>query len=374
VRIAICHTQLQVLGGGERVALTIASELAKRGHSVILYGITNYNKSFFEEYYGIDLSTVKFVTSFGLLSLFKPFRHYRRCIIPYMLSKTRDFDLIIDTSSNGFYPIRTGTKSVCYIHYPFGKLPKSPIAKLSLLPIWNRIGYAFDCYDKLICNSLFTKNEINKLTSQDVTVIYPPVGVCNDPICHTKEKLICTVGRFSPEKNMEVMIASFREVYTTNPDWKLAIVGSSTSTNYLQMLKDLCKDLPVEFHCNAPHSTLCEIYSRASIYWHAKGFDVNEKGAYEHFGITTAEAMSHGCIPVVINKGGQCEIVDYGENGFRWDTPDEMIYHTNCIIADRDDQTTTLRNNAINKSKQYTEDIFRIQIALIVEDMMHESN
>ncbi len=369
MKVAICHTHLQMLGGGERVALTIASALAKRGHSVALYGITSYEKSFFEKYYNIDLSTVRFRTSFGLLSLLKVFGHYQKCIIPCILSKAKGFDLIIDTSSNGFYPICTDARSICYVHYPLDKLPETPFMKLFLLPIRNRIGYSFDRYDRILCNSLFTKNEVSKLTSQDVTVIYPPVDIYNGPMCHDKEKIICTVGRITPEKNLEVMIASFKEIHATYPDWRLVIVGSCRNTGYLQTLKSSCENLPVEFHHNATHGKLCEVYSRASIYWHAKGFGVEEKSAYEHFGITTVEAMSYGCIPVVINKGGQCEIVDHGENGFRWDTASEMIHYTKLIIAKSIDQNATLRSNAVKKSKRYSEDIFRKEITSVIEEV-----
>ena len=38
--------------------------------------------------------------------------------------------------------------------------------------------------------------------------------------------------------------------------------------------------------------------------------------------------MGAGCVPVVINAGGQKEIVENGENGFLWDTEEELINRT----------------------------------------------
>jgi glycosyltransferase involved in cell wall biosynthesis len=34
--------------------------------------------------------------------------------------------------------------------------------------------------------------------------------------------------------------------------------------------------------------------------------------------------MAAGCVPVVVNKGGQPEIVEHGKNGFVWNTLDEL--------------------------------------------------
>ena len=53
-------------------------------------------------------------------------------------------------------------------------------------------------------------------------------------------------------------------------------------------------------------------YKLAKIYWHASGFGEDlethpEKA--EHFGITTVEAMINGLVPIVIDAGGQKEIV-----------------------------------------------------------------
>jgi len=54
----------------------------------------------------------------------------------------------------------------------------------------------------------------------------------------------------------------------------------------------------------------------------------------EHFGITTGEAMSAGCVPVVINKGGQPEIVREKIDGFLWDTQDQLKKYTLKLVND----------------------------------------
>ncbi len=76
-------------------------------------------------------------------------------------------------------------------------------------------------------------------------------------------------------------------------------------------------------------------YGQAKIYWHATGYGINENTnpqAVEHLGISTIEAMSAGAVPIVINKGGQPEIVTHNINGLLWQSQDELINYTNQII------------------------------------------
>jgi glycosyltransferase involved in cell wall biosynthesis len=55
---------------------------------------------------------------------------------------------------------------------------------------------------------------------------------------------------------------------------------------------------------------------------------------YEHFGITTVEAMSAGAVPVVIDAAGQVEIVEHGATGYRFAGLDDLVSHTGRLIAD----------------------------------------
>ena len=55
--------------------------------------------------------------------------------------------------------------------------------------------------------------------------------------------------------------------------------------------------------------------------WQASGCSENHKPEpekFEHFGISIVEAMAAECVPVVIAKGGQPEIVQHGKNGLLW--------------------------------------------------------
>ena len=48
----------------------------------------------------------------------------------------------------------------------------------------------------------------------------------------------------------------------------------------------------------------------------------------------TVEAMAAGCVPIVINKGGQREIVEHGVSGFLWNTLEELKLYTMRVARD----------------------------------------
>ena len=116
----------------------------------------------------------------------------------------------------------------------------------------------------------------------------------------------------------------------------------------------MASGLPVEFLPNVPLQQLNDLYSRASIFWHAAGFGAGERSPerMEHFGISTVEAMSAGCIPVVFRGGGQQEIVQEGINGLLWDTAEQLQEATTRVL-DMKEEADRLSAGAIERSKEY---------------------
>jgi glycosyltransferase involved in cell wall biosynthesis len=91
----------------------------------------------------------------------------------------------------------------------------------------------------------------------------------------------------------------------------------------------------VHIYADIGFEELQRLYSEAAIYWHAAGYGAEEEPeAAEHFGITTAEAMGHGAVPVVIARGGQPELVGDGEAGYLWDQLDVLKSRTLELVDD----------------------------------------
>ena len=73
--------------------------------------------------------------------------------------------------------------------------------------------------------------------------------------------------------------------------------------------------------------------------------------------MTTVEAMTQGCVPVVINKAGQKESVKDGYDGFRWSTVEELNIKTEQLISDNY-LLNIMSLNAIEDSKRFLLDEF----------------
>jgi glycosyltransferase involved in cell wall biosynthesis len=170
-------------------------------------------------------------------------------------------------------------------------------------------------------------------------VVYPPIDIKDFKSAKPKTKQIISVGRFFGylrDKKQDLMIKVFKKIVDLKKaqGWSLHLVGGAQEgdSEYVNELKELAKGYPIEISPNLAFKDLKNEYAKSAIYWHAAGFGETDPEKMEHFGITTVEAMAAGCVPVVINLGGQKEIVKDGENGFLWDTPEDFERKTVDLI------------------------------------------
>jgi glycosyltransferase involved in cell wall biosynthesis len=163
-----------------------------------------------------------------------------------------------------------------------------------------------------------------------------------------KEHIILSVGRFFRglynDKRYDILIESFKRLCARLPHttWHYRLAGScgkdGRSQQYLAELMRAAQGYPIYFSVNVPFDELKRHYNTATLFWHAAGYGVDEEKhpeRAEHFGMSTVEAMSAGCVPVVVRKGGQKEIVSHGESGYLWDTVDELVGNSLQLIQDQ---------------------------------------
>jgi len=341
------------MGGGEKYIGKIAEILSRENEiSFIVFSQPDFKE--LETRLGIDLSRVA-VNNIGgpalllppslaaakKMALFLAKRIFSPTAVnTYRVSKcTRKYDLFMNQEHETFIPSHS-TRSFLICEVPPRKQP-----------LLRRIvtGLLFDpkatSYDKIVVNSYFTKKWVEKYYRREAEVLYPPIDT-NSFIPSSKQNIILSVGRFCTalhcKKQLE-MVKSFRKLCVEHDlkDWAYHLVGGLGSTprdrDYFVSCQEEVRGLSVYFHANATLEVLKELYGKARIFWHATGLgeDENEHPeCMEHFGITTVEAMAAGCVPVVINKGGQPEIVQNRINGFLFDTSGELIDCTIKLIRD----------------------------------------
>ncbi len=311
------------MSGGEKYMLSLALALSD-DHNVSLFwdgqdkeAITTMAKTRF----GFDLGKITFV----------PDIFSKDVSFVTKVSESRKYDLIIYLS-DGSIPV-----VACPLMLHF----QSPVEWVNGRSVKNRIKLLRT--KKVICNSYFTKFFIDRKFGIRSTVVYPPVDVPSLQKTD-KENIILNVGRFgintagSSYKKQDMLAKTFNKMIAEGlRDWKLVLVMSVKEEDQkaLTLFQKQFESKAIQFVINPTREKLWEFYGRAKIYWHASGFGEDlEKhpDRAEHFGISTVEAMSMGAVPVVINAGGQKEIVTNDKTGFLWDSAQELEKYTGDLI------------------------------------------
>jgi glycosyltransferase involved in cell wall biosynthesis len=224
------------------------------------------------------------------------------------------------------------------------------------------------CYDRILANSEYTRGWIRRLWGVDSEPLFPPIRV-DELHPGRKDRKVLTVGRFfAPgsghcKKQLEQVEAFGRMVRRGGLDgWQLHVVGGVEPAHrpYLTKVRKAAQGLPVFVHANAPRALVNELFATSSIFWSATGYGEDEERepwAFEHFGITTVEAMAAECVPVVIDKAGQRETVRDSVDGYRWSSLEELEAHTRELVAD-EALRERMAKSAGGRAQQFSEKAF----------------
>jgi len=229
---------------------------------------------------------------------------------------------------------------------------------------WDR---RLNSYRVRTCISRFTQEWTRRWWGIDADLFYPPVEI--DFQAAPKQPLILSVSRFARMKKQLELVEAFRAMDDLHrQQWQLVCAGGVESTpasrGYLEAVRNVAAGSPVNIQANLERPLLKQLYERAKLFWHGAGLGEDETlnpGLAEHFGIVTVEAMAAGCVPVVIHKGGQPEIVQHGVNGFLWHTVEELKQYTRLLAGDdalRERMAEAARQHAGEFSKRKYVDRF----------------
>jgi glycosyltransferase involved in cell wall biosynthesis len=354
MKIGVFDPYLDDLGGGERYMITLASCLSKANDVFVFWNEPNDLKKISDRF-DLDISRIK--VKRNIFSSKYP--SMRRMLESF------SYDIII-VLSDGSLPVLFSKKLFIHFQQPFIK--KNNPFKNYLKKI--RVSGFF-------CNSTYTKSFTDKVFAIDSRIIYPPV----DSMLKNKEKenYILHVGRFraknigsSDYKKQSIMVDAFKKMVDNGlSNWSLVMAIGLQDEDSIRFkeLEKKTKGYPIKFFLNLSKDKLSELYSKSKIYWHASGFGediVKNPELAEHFGISTVEAMSAGCVPVVINAGGQKEIVESGKDGFLWNTIEDLMDSTRNLIEDNN-TWAKMSKKAIKKSSLFTGDRFCTEIRKFIK-------
>ena len=349
MKIGIYAPYLTTCGGGEKYICKL-SEILSENHEVFFIAFDNPDIDELKKRLNVNLDNV----TFELITINKLFNNsFLKFVLKtlYISRMSKRYDIFINQENDTVISARS-SMSVYLCQLP-------SMANYNMLKdfyphlkkVFKRVlfGRCIHTYSLIVVYSHFVEQMVKRRYPKNkICVLYPPIEIEQEHY-FVKENVILNVGRFFVgghcKKQLE-MIQTFKEMCDADSvlnNWVFHLVGgvgaSPEDQEYIRRCRTESQGYPIYIHANLPSGALTEVYSKAKIYWHATGLEDDEIAhpeLMEHFGMTTAEAMSAGCVPIVINKGGQPEIVRHGIDGFLWNTVDELKQYTSRVIMNEE--------------------------------------
>jgi glycosyltransferase involved in cell wall biosynthesis len=349
-------------GGGEKYLARTARALRDSfpEHRVELVGPVPPDRAEYARMLNVDLSGIELAGTnrritpahrwLNRVTLLRPLRNYALGLQASRLTRAYDFFVGMAYA----IPIRSAA--------PRG-------AVLCQFPYQVRSERELAGYQLVVVQSDYVRSWVRQRWGRDAVVVHPPIDApAAAPDWQAKRRIILSVGRFighGHTKRQDLMVESFRRLLAQGLDgWELHLAGSvhrdAMHAGYFERVQELARGLPVRLHPDASYAQVQDLYRQASIYWHAAGYGVDAERnpeALEHFGMTTAEAMAHGAVPVAIGRGGQPEVVRSGHDGYLWQNPGELEARTLELIS-QPGLRRRLGEAARETSKRFSEDRF----------------
>ncbi len=347
-------------GGGEKYLFDCAKILKEEGFDVSI-AISSKEpisleesliiKKKYEDFLNYSLDGIKFISS--------PIYTNQNFLTKILW--TAKFDILYyQTDGSLFFSL--AKKNILHIQIPL-KLDKSSLLEKIKLANWHVKN----------TNSEFTKKYIEKFWQTKIDFVHQPyvdkTEFANyENWQNKKENIILSVGRFFCQlhsKRQDVLVSFFEELNKKDSNimknWQLILLGKNEDSEFSQKVANLSKNLNIKIFHDASREELIDLYKKASIYWHASGFEINEEiepEKVEHFGISTLEAMSAGAAPIVINKGGQKEILGEELSSCLWDSENECLNKTMELIKNKENREK-IANLARNRSLFFSKEKFK---------------
>jgi len=255
-------------------------------------------------------------------------------------------NVIVDSQSSHLYYLSMSPR-----HVGFSGSIIRPRAKFFVYK-WllkrTRPVYEFATLDrKCVINSNFTEGMFFEAFERHLSVVYPPVPAPAYRYSSDWSKTdVLFFSRITLAKRPELVLV-LAEAF---PQYFFRIAGSSSDSGYVARLRREINDRRLTNVAIIPDPSPSEVaglLKAASIYLFPA---VNE-----HFGITTAEAMSYGAIPLVHDSGGQREIVPWAECRF---TDDDLLEKFNSLSNKTEAQQQYLRQKVVEYTSRFSEERF----------------
>lgn len=333
------------IGGIGTAVQTLARELDRQGHRVIIAGLYpyNYGQKDYEEDAGIKIYRKRFGWKLGLgmdsklqyainhlpdvmrRIIYQPeaFQRFLSFLQELIVKEKID---IIEAPDFSNFPIIMGIKaqwpafdvpfvvkshgSLTYFCHEMGETSKPKIREMDEL--------LFKRGDALSSVSGYTAELNKKLFGNDLsfTILYNGILMSETkPVTQRDPKTVIFTGALVVKKGIFSLLQSWNKVHIKHPDAKLLVLGKGNPAKLEKWLEAPALKT-VDFLGHVPREKVMEHLSKATL------------GVFpsysESFGLGPVEAMAAGCPVIYTSRSCGPEIVKEGRDGFLVD-PDNIV-------------------------------------------------
>jgi glycosyltransferase involved in cell wall biosynthesis len=355
MKLAVFYDFLQTIGGGERVALTLAKRL------------------------GADLITTEFdpqlparagfegvhVISLGPLRPGPPQKHIH-ATWRFLRARFPGYDFYVFTGNWSHFAAKHHHPNLYYCLTPTRMFYDQREATLARQrgtrrlagDLWIRCHSALDrravdhC-DRITAISENVRERVRRYYGRDADVIYPPVQTARLRFREIGDFWL-SVSRLYPEKRIELQLEAFRQL----PSEKLVLVGGYSPG-------DLTEQYVASLHPPPNVTLLGEVSDAELVDLYARCRGLVTTAVDEDFGITPVEAMAAGKVVLATNEGGYRETVVHGKTGYLLPPTADAFAGT---IRQLDDHALeSMREACVARAKVFAEDVFVAKIRAAIE-------
>lgn len=307
-------------GGVEKVWFTLAPEIAKRGHDVVMVSRKMPDLPREETIDGVKhLRADGFDTPRSLVWL----KFFDLIYSLRTMSILPRADIIV---TNTFWlPILLRSSKHGRVYVQVARYPKGQMRFYGKAARLQAPSHA-------VARAIVA--EAPRLANQIAVVPNPvPKSAISPPAISDREKIMLFIGRVHPEKGVHVLVDAFASgARAAFADWRLMIVGPTQTKlggggeRYSASLRRAAENAEGKISFAGPIFDATEL---ASVYRNSRLFiypSLADRG--ESFGLAPLEAMAHGCGVLVSNLDCFRDFIRGGETGFIFDHRAQPITET----------------------------------------------
>lgn len=266
-----------------------------------------------------------------------------------------------------------GCRGIQYVHYPKVAMTRPAVdlhwyhASATLLELYRRLSLRVGRFSAArmkanltLVNSGYIGAQVRALHGIEPVVLHPPVpGEFPAVPWDERENAFVCVGRFSPEKRIDVVVDIVRRVRAGGDDVGLHVVGVPDDRRHARLVRDLAaRHRWVQLHVDLARDDLLRLVAHQRWGIHAM--------VDEHFGIAVAEMVRAGCVVFVPDSGGSAEIVG-AEPGLCWGGTEDAVLKIQAVLRDPT-RASALRGRLAERAALFSTERFCRELRALVRD------